>query len=145
MPHAAHRDLPLLHRFQQRRLRFGRRAVDFVGQDDVREDRAFEEPPLAGPRAAVLFDDLRARDVRRHQVGRELNPAEGQIQRPSQRADHQRLGQPRHALQQAVPAAEQRDQQLLDDLVLADNHLGQLLLDLPASLLQAMKSRRLTR
>ena len=44
-----------------------------------------------------------------------------------QRADHQRLGQARHAFQQAVPAAEQRDQQLLDHLVLADDHLGELL------------------
>ena len=145
VPHAADRDLPLLHRFEQRRLRLGRRAVDFVGQDDVREQRAFEKPPLARARAAVLFDNLGAGDVRRHQVGRELDPAERQVQRPSQRADHQRLGQPRHAFQQAVPAAEERDQQLFDHLVLADDHLRQLLLDLPASLLQTMKSRRLTR
>ena len=33
-------DLPLLHRFEQRALHLGRRAVDFVGQDDVGEDRA---------------------------------------------------------------------------------------------------------
>ena len=36
-------DLVFLHRFQQRRLRLGRRAVDFVGQDHVREDRAADE------------------------------------------------------------------------------------------------------
>jgi hypothetical protein len=29
----------LLHRLEQRRLRLGRRAVDFVGEDDVGEDR----------------------------------------------------------------------------------------------------------
>ena len=37
MPHAAHRDLTLLHRLQQRGLRLGRRAIDFVGQNDVGE------------------------------------------------------------------------------------------------------------
>ena len=93
----------------------------------LREQRTFQETPLAGPRRAVLLDDLRAGDVRRHQVGRELNAAEGQVQRPRQRADHQRLGQPGHAFQQAVPAAEQRDQQFFDHLLLADDHLGQLL------------------
>ena len=36
---ALHRDAMLLHRFEQRRLRFRRRAVDLVGKDDVREDR----------------------------------------------------------------------------------------------------------
>ena len=38
--HAADRDLILLHRLEQRRLRLRRRAVDLVGEDDVREDRA---------------------------------------------------------------------------------------------------------
>ena len=38
-----------------------------------------------------------------------------------QRGDEQRLGQPGHALQQQVPAGEQRDQQPLDDDVLADD------------------------
>ena len=33
-------DLVFLHRFQQRALHLGRRAVDFVGQDEVGEDRA---------------------------------------------------------------------------------------------------------
>ncbi len=49
--HAAHGDLPLLHRFQQRGLRLGRRAVDFVGQDHVGEQRALEEAELAAARS----------------------------------------------------------------------------------------------
>ncbi len=59
--HAADRHLPFLHRFEQRGLRLGRRAVDLVRQDRVREQRAFEEPPFARAGRAVLFDDLRAR------------------------------------------------------------------------------------
>ena len=43
-----------------------------------------------------------------------------------QRADQQRLGQAGHAGQQAVPAGEERDQQLIDDVVLADDDLAQL-------------------
>ena len=35
---AADRDLALLHRLEQRRLHFGRGAVDLVGEQDVGED-----------------------------------------------------------------------------------------------------------
>ena len=43
-----------------------------------------------------------------------------------QRADHQRLGQARHADQQAVAAGEDGDEQLLEDALLADDDLAQL-------------------
>ena len=49
-----------------------------------------------------------------------------------QRLDEQRLGQARHAGEQAVPAGEERDQHLVDDLVLTDDHQPQLLQDLRA-------------
>ena len=75
----------------------------------------------------VVLQDVGAGDVRRHQVGRELNAAKRQLQDPGDRADQQRLRQPRHADQQAVPAAEQGDQQLLDDIVLPDDDLADLL------------------
>ena len=81
MADAADGDLPLLHRFQQGGLRLGRRAVDFVGQDDVGEERPFEEPALARAGRAVLFQDFGAGDVGRHQVGRELHAAEREVQR----------------------------------------------------------------
>ena len=45
-----------------------------------------------------------------------------QVDRLGQDRDQQRLGQARHALKQQVPAGEQRDQQPLDDHVLADDH-----------------------
>jgi hypothetical protein len=44
---AAHRAGALLHGFEQRALRLGRRAVDFVGQQHVAEDRTGHEGPGA--------------------------------------------------------------------------------------------------
>ena len=112
----------LLHRFEQRRLGLGRRAVDLVGQDDVREDRTLDELHRALA-ARRLLQDLRAGDVRRHQVGRELDPLElrgGRFAR--ERLDEQRLGQARGAGHEAVAAREQADQELLDRLrFLADD------------------------
>ena len=40
----ADRDLPFLHGFEQRALHLGGRAVDFVGEDEVGEDRALASP-----------------------------------------------------------------------------------------------------
>ena len=79
------------------------------------------EMALAG--AVVFLQDLGADDVARHQVGRELDAAELQVQRLRQRAHQQRLAEARHAFEQAVAAGEQADQQLLDDVVLADDRL----------------------
>ena len=50
--------------------------------------------------------------------------------------DHQRLGQAGHAFQHAVALAEERDEQLLDDLVLADDDAAQLFLDVVERLAQ---------
>ena len=50
------------------------------------------------------------------------------VENPGQRADHQRLGQARHAFQQAMAAGEDGGEQLLDDFVLADDDLLQFLL-----------------
>ena len=117
-------DVVLLHRLEQRRLRLRRRAVDLVGQDDLREQRPLHEAQPARP--LLLVEDLGAGDVRRHDVGRELNPLEVEIEDVGERLDQQRLRQPGHAGDQAVAAGEQRDQHLLDDLVLADDDLAQL-------------------
>ena len=114
----------LLHRLEQRRLRLRRRAVDLVGEDDLREDRPLHEPQP--PRALLFVEDLGAGDVGRHQVGRELDALEVEIEDVGERLDQQRLGQARHAGDQAVAAGEQRDQHLLDDLVLADDDLAEL-------------------
>jgi hypothetical protein len=117
-------DVVLLHRFEQRRLRLRRRAVDFVGEDDLREDRTLDETQPPG--SAFLVENLRAGDVGRHQIGRELNAFEIEIEDVRDRLDQQGFREARHAGDQAVPAGEECDQYLLHHLVLSDDHFPKL-------------------
>lgn len=113
------RHLLFLHGFEHRGLRLRRRAVDLVGEDDVREDRSLLEDEVA-PRLA-LADDLRARDVGGHQIGRVLDAREGEVARRRERPDHRGLPETGIALQEGVAAGQHADQQLVDDLALADD------------------------
>ena len=97
------------------------------------------------PRGAVLLDDLGADDVDGHQVGRELDAAELEVDGLGQRLDEQRLGQARHAAQQHVPAGEKRGQDLRDDLLLPDDDAPQLALEAAARLAACAKRQRLER
>jgi hypothetical protein len=126
---AANRDFAFLHSLQQGGLRFRRRAVDFVGQEEVREHWPLHERDAVLAGGLVLFHDVRAGDVSGHQVGRELDAAELHFQRAGQRAGHQRFAQARHAEHQDVPATQEADQERVDDLVLADHDLAHLLFD----------------
>ena len=76
----------------------------------------------------VFLQHVRARDVGGHQVGRELDALEADVENSGQRADHQRLGQARHAFQQAMPAGENGGEQLLDHFALPNDDLLQFLL-----------------
>ena len=58
---ALDRDLTLLHRLEQRGLRLGGRAVDLVGEHDVREDR----PGAQAERAVLRREHVGAGDVGR--------------------------------------------------------------------------------
>ncbi len=112
-----------LHRFEQRRLRLGRGAIDFVRKHEMREDRAALKLKLA-PSGARFHHDVRAENVGRHEVRRELNAAERQIEHFAQRADQKRLAQAGHAFEQHMAAREQRNQRPLDNGILADDHLA---------------------
>ena len=93
----------LLHGLEERALRLGGRAVDLVGEDDIREDGAvLEREPATG---IGLADHHGAGDVRRHQVGRELDARELQGKRVSDGPDERRLAQPRDALEKHVSPA----------------------------------------
>jgi hypothetical protein len=83
----ADRDLVLLHRFEQRALHLGGRAVDLVGQDDLREDRAL----LRGEGAVAGIVDERADQVGRQEVGRELDTPERPVDRRGERLHRGRL------------------------------------------------------
>ena len=119
----ADRNAVLLHGLEHGRLRLGRGPVDFVRQNQLREDRASLEFELARAGGFVFDDHLGADDVRRHEVGRKLDAAEVEAQRFAQRADQVGLAQPRHALDQRVPADEQAGQHAFDDVLVPDDGL----------------------
>ena len=104
----------------------GRRAVDLVGQDQIGEQRPLQEAKHPLARGVVLFEHVAAGDVGGHQVGRELDAVERQVHQRGHLRDEQRLGQPGHALQNAVPAAEDADHQLLGDVGHPDDDAGEL-------------------
>ena len=114
-------DPAFLHRLQQRGLRLGRRAVDLVGEQQVGEDRAADELEVAAAGGVVFFEDVGAGDVAGHQVGGELDAAEAQRERVGDGADEQRLGEAGHADEEAVAAGKERDEHLVDDLLLTDD------------------------
>ena len=123
----------LLHGLEQGGLRLGRGAVDLVGQDQVREEWPFDEAEVAAPRGSIFLDDLGARDVRGHEVGRELDAFEGEVEELGQRRDEQRLGQPRNADKEAVAAREEADEQVIDGRFLTDDAPPQRGLDVLAA------------
>ena len=122
----ADRDLPLLHGFEQRGLRLGRRAVDFVGQHDVGEDRPADEAELALPLGRssrtvvpVMSDGIRSGvNWMRLKVTSRIWAIELTMQR---------LGQAGHADQQAVAAGEDGGEDLLDDFGLPDDDAAELI------------------
>ncbi len=83
--------------------------------------------------AGFFFEDLGAGDVRRHQIRRELDALEVEIEDAGERLDQQRLREAGHAGDQAVSAREERDQYFFDDFVLTDDDLAQLGEDLLAA------------
>jgi hypothetical protein len=95
-----------------------------VSEDDLREDRPFHEAERAVP---VLFvEHLGSSDVCRHQIRRELDALEREIEDLRNGLDQQGLGQARDAGDQAVPAGEERHQHFVDDGVLPDDDLADL-------------------
>ena len=116
---AADRHLALLHDLEQRALDLGRRPVDLVGEEQVREHRAQRRPELAG----LLVVDPRADEVGRDEVRRELDALELAADRVGDGLDGHRLGQARDALDEQVAAAQQRDDEPFQEVVLADDDL----------------------
>ena len=106
-------DLAFLHGFEQGALDLGRGAVDFVGQDEVAEDRA-----VLGVEAAVArVVDHGADDVGGQHVGRELEAVELQLRGGGQRLERERLGQARHAFEEDVAVGDQADEQAVHEVL----------------------------
>src|ERR1700691_4662664 len=123
---AAHGAGAFLHGFEQCCLGLWRRAIDLVGQHDVAKDRALDEGPLTMSRGEVFFNNVRARNVRGHQVRRELDAPERQAQRLRNGAHHQRLGGAGQTGDQAMPTDEEGGKDLVQHLLRADNYLAHL-------------------
>ena len=67
-----------------------------------------------------------ADDVRRHQVGRELDAVEPEVQRLGQGAHETGLAEAGDALEQDVAIRQQADDRAVHDLLLAHDHLADL-------------------
>ena len=119
MGHAIDRDARLGHRLEQRGLGPRRRAVDFVGQQQLGKDRTRPEFELG----RLLIEDRTSGHVGRQQVGRALNAFEGTADAARQRPGEHRLGHARHVLQQNVPLREPGHQRQNQLSALADDHL----------------------
>ena len=114
---ALHGHLALLHRLQQRRLGARRGAVDLVREQQVGEDRP--GPELKARLALVV--DVRAGDVGRQEVRRELQTAELEPERLCERTRRERLSEPRHVLQEHVASREDAREHELQLLALSDH------------------------
>ena len=102
---AVDRDLALLHALEQRRLRLRRRAVHLVDEQQVREHRARPELELV----RALVEDVDAGDVGRQQVGRELEPREGAVERARERLREHRLPDAREVLDDQVALRDEAE------------------------------------
>ena len=122
MARVAEGDLALLHRLEEGRLDLGGSAVDLVGQEQVREDRALARRELPG----LLLVDHRADEVGGQQVGSELDARELEVQDLAQGLDREGLGQAGQALDQEVAPAQEGHHHPVDEPLLAHDDLAHL-------------------
>ena len=78
----------------------------------------------------LLAEDVDAGDIRRQEVGCELDPPERTVDRPGDRLREHRFADAGHVLDQQMALGDQRDQRQPDLLVLAPDHPFDVLLDL---------------
>ena len=123
--HAIDADLTLLHRLQQRALRFGAGAIDLIGQQQLGEHRAAAELEFV----RVAIEDRYPDDVGRQHVAGELHPRPFQAQHPRQAVRQRGLADAGHVLDQQVTARQQAGQAQPHLPALAEDHA----LDAPPS------------
>ena len=104
-----------LHGFEKCRLRLGGRAVDFVGQQNVGEQRAFLK--IKDPATIGRFGKhLRSNQVSGHQIGSKLNAPEIQLQSTGEGTDGERFTKPRDTFKQYVSATDQSNQSIIQNI-----------------------------
>jgi hypothetical protein len=122
-------DFSLLHGLEHGSLGLGRRPVDLVGEDNVGEDRTWEEFELALVGGGIRIDDLGPGDVRGHEIRGELDPFEGEVERLGEAGDQEGFRQAGDTDKQRVAAGEDRNQHLFDDVILSDDDFPEFLAD----------------
>src|SRR5207248_2325549 len=95
-------DGALLHGLEQRRLRFGGGAVNFIGQQERGEEGAFEQRKLI----ALEVEYVVAGDIGGHEVGSELDALELGAEHGRQGAGEQGFSEARYAFYERVLIAQ---------------------------------------
>ena len=80
---------------------------------------------MNSPRARIV--NKRADQIRRQQVGRELQALEPGLDRGGHRFDRERLGEAGHAFEKNVAIGEQTEQKPIDQIFLSDDDMSNLL------------------
>src|SRR5260370_21335673 len=108
-------DLSFVHCFEKRGLRARRGAVDFVGEDDVGENRAGAEFKFA--RFGIVDGD--AEDVAGEQVRRKLDALKAAVKGFCERLRESGFAYAGDVFDEQVTAREQGDERELDGVFLA--------------------------
>ena len=103
-------------------------AVDLIGQKNLRKDRAGKKRKSALA-LIVLGKNIRTGDIRRHQVGGELDAIEFQIKGGGQCFDEGGFSQTGDAFKENVAAGKEGHQKTVDDIGLANDYFGDLVSD----------------
>ncbi len=89
-------DVQFLHRLQQRRLGARAGAVDLISHQQLSEDRTGQEAKAAAA-TGTFVEHLAADDVRRHQIGRELDALGVESEHDAHGLDQLGLGEARQS------------------------------------------------
>jgi hypothetical protein len=103
---------------------FSAACGDLVGEQKMSEHRALHENQTAFARFGVVHEPFRAGDVRRQQIGRELDAFEGEIEGVGDGADERGLREAGYTDEEAVAAGEERDEKKIRDFREADDAVG---------------------
>src|SRR5262245_7641601 len=120
---AGNRHVVLLHGLQQRGLGARACAVDFVGHQQLPENRARDEAKAALS-AGTFVQHFAAQNVGRHEVRGELDAAGVKPEHDAHGLDQLGLGEAGKADEQRVPATEHGDERLLDHRFLPEDHVA---------------------
>lgn len=113
-------DFFFLHGLEECGLRFWGSTVDFVGEQDVGEDGAFDEPEFTAS-GFVFVEHIGAGDIGRHQVRGELNAAELDIEQFGDGADDECFGESGDSNEETVAAGEDGGEDLINNRILSDD------------------------